>query len=144
MRTRMLAACLAFALTACETESLDPSADLGSTGDIQAALAALPSAEVLGAHADDVPYMIRGQFGSVGTSPRGLSASEAHARVGTVLASLTPVFRLNASDLVVRRLSVDEQGHTHLRYDQTKNGLPVVGHELVVHVDRLRGQRLGP
>jgi len=35
----------------------------------------------------------------------------------------------------VRRLSVDEQGHSHLRYEQTKNGLPVVGQELIVHVD---------
>ncbi len=135
MRTRMLATCLALALTGCETEPLDPSADLVSTGDVQAALAALPSAEVLGVHADGVPYMIRGQLGSVSTSPRGLSAAEAHAQVGTALASITPVFRLNASDLVVRRLSVDEQGHTHLRYDQTKNGLPVVGHELIIHVD---------
>jgi len=136
MRTRMLAACLSLALTACDTESVEPSADPASTEDVQAALAALPSsAKVLGTHEDGVPYMIRGQFGASGGSLRGLSAAEAHAHVSTALARLTPVFRLHASDLVVRRVSQDEQGHTHLRYAQTKNGLPVVGHELVVHVD---------
>ncbi|HYO54663.1 M4 family metallopeptidase [Archangium sp.] len=135
MRTRILAACLSLALTACETEPLEPSAGLGSTEDVQAALAALPSAEVLGAHADGVPYMIRGRLGSAGTSLQGLSAREAHARIASSLASIAPVFRLNPSDLVVRRLTRDEQGHTHIRYDQTRNGLQVVGHELVVHVD---------
>ncbi|MFY0567755.1 M4 family metallopeptidase [Archangium lansingense] len=135
MRTRMLAACLSLALTACDTESLEPSADLASTEDVQAALAALPSAQVLGAHADGVPYMIRGRLGSSGSTLRGFSAAEAHAQVNTALSNIAPVFRLQGSDLIVRRLTRDEQGHTHIRYDQTKNGLPVVGHELVVHVD---------
>ncbi|WP_375765083.1 M4 family metallopeptidase [Archangium gephyra] len=135
MRTRMLAACLSLALTACDTESVDPSAELGSTEDVRAALAALPSAQVVGTHEDGVPYMIRGRFGASGSSLRGLSAAEAHAQVSTALARLTPVFRLDAADLVVRRLTQDEQGHTHIRYEQTKNGLPVIGHELVVHVD---------
>ena len=31
---------------------------------------------------------------------------------------------------------MDEQGHTHIRYAQTKNGLAVVGGELIVHVDQ--------
>ncbi|WNG27596.1 peptidase M4 [Cystobacter fuscus] len=143
MRTRMLAACVTFALTACGTEPLDPSAgeekvdatDLGSTQDIQAALAAFPSTQVLGTHENGVPYMVRGNFGSTALSPRGLVARDAHALVSSALAGIAPMFRLSASDLVVRQLSVDEQGHTHLRYAQTKNGLPVVGHELVVHVD---------
>ncbi|HEX5745438.1 MAG TPA: M4 family metallopeptidase [Archangium sp.] len=135
MRTRMLAACLSLALTACDTESLDPSADTASTEDVQAALAALPSAQVLGAHEDGVPYMIRGRLGTSTSSLRGVSASEAHANVSAALSRITPVFRLQASDLVVRKLSQDEQGHTHIRYAQTKNGLPVVGHELILHVD---------
>jgi Zn-dependent metalloprotease len=79
--------------------------------------------------------MIRGQLGSSGASLRGLSAPEAHAHLTTALARIAPAFRLDASDLVVRRLTRDEQGHTHLRYEQMKNGLPVVGHELILHVD---------
>ena len=35
---------------------------------------------------------------------------------------------------MARRSRVDEQGVTHLRYGQTKNGLPVVGEELLIHV----------
>ncbi|WPB82014.1 M4 family metallopeptidase [Archangium violaceum] len=135
MRTRMLAASLALALTACDTEPMEPSTGPGSIEDVQAALAALPSAQVIGAHEDGVPYMIRGRLGTSGSALRGASASEAHSHVSSALSRITPVFRLNASDLVVRRLSVDEQGHTHIRYEQTKNGLPVVGHELIAHVD---------
>src|SRR3712207_7040414 len=105
-----------FAPSACDTDPMDPSTTgPGSTEDVQAALAALPSARVLGAHEDGVPYMIRGQLGAAGGSLRGFSASEAHARVSTALARLTPVFRLEASDLVVRRVSQDEQGHTPIR-----------------------------
>ena len=32
-------------------------------------------------------------------------------------------------------MNVDEDGDRHFRYDQTFNGLPVVGGDLVVHVD---------
>ncbi|WP_239470275.1 M4 family metallopeptidase [Archangium violaceum] len=143
MRTRMLAACLTFALTACGTEQSDPSAgeakvdatDLGSTQDIEAALAAFPSTQVLGTHDNGVPYMVRGDFGSTDLSLQGLAARDAHAQVNQALAGIAPMFRLNAADLVVRHLTQDEQGHTHIRYAQMKNGLPVVGQELAVHVD---------
>ncbi|WP_257461639.1 M4 family metallopeptidase [Archangium lipolyticum] len=138
----MLAACLSFALTACGTEQSDPAGeakadavDLGSTQDIAAALAAFPATEVLGTHENGVPYMVRGHFGSTALSLQGLAARDAHAHVSQALAGIAPMFRLKASDLVVRQLSRDERGHTHIRYAQTKNGLPVVGHELVVHVD---------
>ncbi|MFY0577329.1 hypothetical protein ACN28S_26100 [Cystobacter fuscus] len=45
------------------------------------------------------------------------------------------MFRLRSSDLVRTRSHRDEQGHTHTRYGQTKNGLPVVGGELILHQD---------
>ena len=131
MRNRLLAACLSFSLAACggTTEAS------GSTGDARSALAALPSAEVLGTHDDGVPFMIRGELGSAGGSVLGLAAREAHERVRTTLVAVAPVFRLRASDLVVQRASRDEQGHTHIRYAQVRNGLPVFGHELILHVD---------
>ncbi|MGZ3461791.1 MAG: M4 family metallopeptidase, partial [Archangium sp.] len=107
-----------------------------SSADVKAALSAIPGIEVLGRHADGVvPFMVRGDFGSTGQSLRGLSAREANARVGDALNRIAPIFRLQAADLVVMRTTVDEQGHTHIRYAQTKNGLPVVGEELIVHVD---------
>jgi vibriolysin len=119
-------------------EALTESADIGtlSTADVKAALSAIPGAEVLGKHADEVPYFVRGDFGSTGQSLRGFAARDAHARVGEALERIAPIFRLQAADLVVRRTTVDERGHTHIRYAQAKNGLEVVGHELIVHVDQ--------
>src|SRR5689334_22043789 len=95
MRTRMLAASLALALTACDTEPMEPSTGPGSIEDVQAALSALPSAQVIGAHEDGVPYMIRGRLGTSGSALRGASASEAHSHVSSALSRITPVFRLN-------------------------------------------------
>jgi Zn-dependent metalloprotease len=143
VRNRILAALLALPLAACGVQDSDESqtentGDVGtlSSADVKAALSVIPGAEVLGKHADGVvPFMVRGDFGSVGTSLRGMSATAASARMGEALNRIAPIFRLQASDLVVLRSRVDEQGHTHIRYAQTKNGLPVVGDELVVHVD---------
>ncbi|MFY0562575.1 M4 family metallopeptidase [Archangium lansingense] len=141
MRTRMLAACLSLALTACNTTETEEAAvtqkradDIG-LGEVRAALAALPSAEVLGTHADGVPYMIRGRLGAADASVQGLSARETHEHVAAALAHIAPAFRMSASDLIVRRVSVDEQGHSHLRYEQTRNGLQVIGGELILHMD---------
>jgi Zn-dependent metalloprotease len=122
VRTRFLAAALlALPLAACEVDNsqVAPGAEkFDELGDIRAALAALPSAEVAGQNDDGVPFMIKGRLGD-----------------STSLAAIAPAFRLSATDLVVTRVSVDEQGNTHTRYAQTKNGLPVVGGELIIHKD---------
>jgi Zn-dependent metalloprotease len=142
MRTRLLAACLTLSLTACEGAAPEPrqeaevqASEPASTQDLQSALAALPGAEVVGAHEDGVPFMIRGPLGTVERSLRAATAQEAHAQASAALAKVAPVFRLRTSDLVAKRLTQDELGHTHLRYAQTRNGLPVVGHELILHID---------
>jgi Zn-dependent metalloprotease len=141
VRTRFLAAALlALPLVACGVDNsqlpdgaqkFDEAAD--SLGDVQAALAALPSAKVAGAE-KDFPFMITGKLGTASGSVQGLAAADAHSRVSSSLPGIAAVFRLNASDLVVTRSRVDEQGVTHIRYGQTKNGLPVVNEELIVHV----------
>jgi len=144
VRNRILAALLALPFAACVVEGSDETLVENTDGvgtlspaDVKAALSAIPEAHVLGTHEDGVvPFMVRGDFGSAGQSLRGLSARDANARVGDALHRIAPVFRLRAGDLVVKSTRVDEQGHTHIRYAQTKNGLPVVGHELVVHVDQ--------
>ncbi|WPB78635.1 M4 family metallopeptidase [Archangium violaceum] len=145
VRNRILAALLSLPLAACAVEdssetltekSTDGVGSL-SSADVKAALSAVPGAQVLGKHEDGVvPYFVRGDFGSAGQSLRGLAARDASARVGDALHRIAPIFRLQAADLVVRRISVDEQGHSHIRYAQTQNGLEVVGGELVVHVDQ--------
>jgi len=126
IRTRFLAAALfAIPLAACEVDhsqlpegapKSDEAAD--SLGDVRAALAALPSAEVVGSNDDGVPFMLKGSLDNV-NGLQGIAAA----------------FRLEASDLVMTRTSVDEQGNSHIRYSQTKNGLPVVGGELIIHKD---------
>ncbi|MFY0572747.1 M4 family metallopeptidase [Archangium lansingense] len=133
MRTRFLAAALfALPLAACETDpsqtpegaqKYDEASD--SLGDVQAALAALPSAHVAGADEKGLPFMLTGNLGTAG---QGLAVNQA-------LPSIAAAFRLEAADLIVKRSRVDEQGTTHIRYGQTKNGLPVVNEELVFHVD---------
>ncbi|WP_240486549.1 M4 family metallopeptidase [Hyalangium minutum] len=105
-------------------------------GDVQSALAALPSARVLGTHANGVPYMLDGRLGTASGSVQGLAGLNASDQVSQALASIAPAFRLNASDLAVRRVRTDEQGVTHIRYAQLKNGLPVVGEELILHVNK--------
>ncbi|MCY1078855.1 M4 family metallopeptidase [Archangium lansingense] len=125
-RTRFLAAALlALPLAACEVDNsqlpegaqkYDEAAD--SLGDVQAALAALPSAEVVGSHADGVPFMLNGSLDNA-SGLQGIAAA----------------FRLNAGDLVMKSTRADELGHTHIRYAQTKNGLPVIGGDLIIHKD---------
>jgi vibriolysin len=143
VRNRIVAALLALPLAACGVQGSDESvtentSDVGtlSSADVKAALSVIPGVEVLGKHEDGVvPFMVRGDFGSVGQSLRGLSAGAASAQLGDALNRIAPIFRLKASDLVALRSRVDEQGNTHIRFAQTKNGLPVVADELVVHVD---------
>lgn len=125
-RTRFLAAALlALPLAACEADNSQlpegaPKSDVAadSLGDVKAALAALPSAEVAGTNDDGVPFMLKGNLDNA-NGLQGIAAA----------------FRLEASDLVMTRTSVDEQGNSHIRYSQTKNGLPVVGGELIIHKD---------
>ncbi|MET0405892.1 MAG: M4 family metallopeptidase, partial [Cystobacter sp.] len=95
----------------------------------------IPGTRVLGAHANGLPYFIRGEFGSTGRSLRGLTAQEASTQLDGALSRIAPLFRLNTSDLLPLRSRVDERGHTHVRYAQMKNGLPVVGQQLIVHVN---------
>ncbi len=103
----------------------------GDDADIQSALARIKGAQVLGSD-EGVPYAVRGQFGRA-VQAQGALRSQPDVR--EALSLVAPVFRLDAQDLVFRRATVDAQGHQHLRFQQTKNGLRVVGGELVVHVD---------
>jgi vibriolysin len=138
------AAWLGLAFTACDTTEqqqvdVDDVMTLAAKDgmDIQQALSALPSATVLGVHEkDQVPYFIKGQFGTATGSAVGLAAVDAKATVQTALSQIAPVFRLRAEDLAFRKVSVDDNGHQHMRFTQMKNGLPVVNGELILHVDK--------
>ncbi|MET0402503.1 MAG: M4 family metallopeptidase, partial [Cystobacter sp.] len=135
MRPALFAVCVSLSLTACGGPTLPAPEAEDSPEGIRAALGALPEARVLGTHGDGTPFMIQGALGRAGGSVRGLAVGQAHARVAPALGAIAPVFRLRASELLAGRATVDEQGHTHLRYARVLNGLPVLGDELVVHVD---------
>ncbi len=101
--------------------------------EVDAALAALPSAQVAG---EDLrqPHAIRGDLGQVPVWP-GAGPEEVARAVTPALTRIAPVFRLQSEDLVFRRDSTDAQGHRHVRYEQQLKGIPVIGAELVVHLN---------
>jgi Zn-dependent metalloprotease len=66
------------------------------------------------------------QAGTTGTD-RAVAAARAHGAA----------FGLDADQgLVTKSVSTDADGTTHVRFDRTFKGLPVVGGDLVVHTDR--------
>ncbi|WP_223635532.1 M4 family metallopeptidase [Corallococcus sp. EGB] len=138
-KNRWLLAGLTFTLSACgvggpEAEAPSPPSE-ARLGDLRSALGALPGAEVRGVHSDGVPQFIQGELGTTGRPIPGASAWQAHALLEPTLRRVLPAFRLTEKDVVPQRIQRDSLGHTHVRYAQTKGGLPVVNEELIVHLD---------
>jgi vibriolysin len=95
------------------------------------ALLALPDAHVTHWHADNLPGHVMGNLGH--------ASSDLGRAVGTgdlqaALVKIAPVFRIDAQDLQAVRKETDDLGITHVRYQQFKNGLPVVGGDLAIHI----------
>lgn len=136
-------ALLATAIAACDSGAPTGEAKDDPTGntDIVEALAQMPDATVLSYTDDGLPTFIIGVLGTIDpTQTDGLLASD-----GRLRPALTPIlkaFRLTNDDLVLRKISTDEDGGRHFRYDQKFNGLDVVGGDLVVHVD-IKGAIVG-
>ncbi|MCY1018772.1 M4 family metallopeptidase [Pyxidicoccus sp. MSG2] len=131
------AAWLGLALTACgavDTASGDEAQPEKGGEDIQASLGALNNAGVTGVHEDGIPSTIRGELGQVERSLTAMGIGQAAVAAAPTLGVVAPVFRLNPEDMYLRSARTDDLGNQHLRYSQTKNGLPVVNGELVVHV----------
>ncbi|MCP3137646.1 M4 family metallopeptidase [Pyxidicoccus xibeiensis] len=93
--------------------------------DVEEALRRLPDAQVLGMGAAGVPTFVRGDLGKV-DGARGVDSALEH---------IAPVFRLSTRDLDLTRADSDVLGFQHVYYAQTKNGLPVVGGELALHIN---------
>jgi Zn-dependent metalloprotease len=130
---------MALPLAACDVGGADSSSSGAQKPDelagVTSALSAMPGAEIVGSHSDGVPFIVRGRLGNADRPLIGFASADAHRSIAAALPGIAASFRLNAADLVPSRVSVDEQGHTHIRFSQTKNGLPVRAQELVVHVD---------
>jgi vibriolysin len=99
-----------------------------SGDDIQQALEALPSASVVDVDDSGVPTFITGRLGKV-TSLVGGTPD-----IKPIVSQVAKVFRANADDLSLRTTVTSGPGDEHFRLAQTKNGLPVLGGELIIHV----------
>ncbi|MFP2931705.1 peptidase M4, partial [Pyxidicoccus sp. 3LG] len=124
-------------LVACGSvqQEKEPATGEAKDADIQAALARLPGAEVLGREGE-VPYFIRGDLGRLSSvSAQRARADAPGSEARESLGDIAAAFRLRNDDLVFRRASKDSEGHQHLRFRQLLHGRPVVGAELVIHAD---------
>ncbi|MFY0562203.1 M4 family metallopeptidase [Archangium lansingense] len=124
----MLAACTAVA-------DVDMPDERTGGDSVQAALARFSDAQVV-ASDDAGPYFVRGTLGRV--PKQVLEAAARHLETPELSASLdelAPVFRMGGDTLRFKRAIVDDQGHHHLRFQALKDGLPVVGGELILHVN---------
>src|SRR5258706_1225102 len=105
----------------------------GIPSDVAAALAALPEATVLMYTQDGLPTYIVGEMGKV----NAMQDNDPVAAEAALRPALPPVLapmRLHTSDLVLRKINVDDQCDRHFRYTQKFNGCGVIG----------RGPRLRP
>lgn len=121
-------------LAGCEASVDGWTKDDPAPDDVADALAQLPEATVIEWTEDGLPTYIVGEMVKVGA----MQSDDPIASDTALRPMLTPVlkpFRLTTGDLALRRMNVDEEGNRHFRYQQEFNGLPVVGGDLVVHVD---------
>ncbi|HZI07566.1 MAG TPA: M4 family metallopeptidase, partial [Archangium sp.] len=73
-----------------------------------------------------------GRLPAVGTVGE-LRAKEA---LRETVETLAPVFRVSGEELTFKRVSKDSRGHQFMRFQQVRNGLEVVGGEMLLHADR--------
>jgi Zn-dependent metalloprotease len=129
--TSTLVLSLGLALGAC-AETGAPDDDAPGPDGIHDAIAQLPRVDAVEQGARGRPFFVAGELGRVDV-PADLAGT--HAQLAPALARLAPVFRMRASDLVPMSMHVDETGTSHIRYRQARHGLPVIGGELIVHLD---------
>jgi len=136
-----LAALALLGLVACHNPDVDPTVgdDKGdehsskSGEDIDLALRRLASAQVQGVGRSGVPTFVRGTLGKIDSAVLNSSPQEG---LQVSLDLIAPVFRLSPHDLTITSFNSDSLGFHHAYYAQTKNGLPVVGGELALHVSK--------
>ncbi len=127
-------ASIILSMAACQSVDDDQEKSEKTPGlDIQAALSALPRAEVVDVDEAGVPSFIAGELGPIHLSGDITSPAMAVA-LRNAVSTLSPVMRVKPDDLALRNSHVDKEGDTHLRFTQFRNGLEVLGGELLVHV----------
>jgi len=81
---------------------------------------------------DGLPYFVGGELGQV-TGPID-DVAGVHAAIAGVLPAIADTLGVPSADLVATGAERDELGMTHVRLAQQKNGLRVVGGDVIVHV----------
>jgi vibriolysin len=102
--------------------------------DIDDALALLPEATVIERHEDGLPRFVIGELAKIDGMQID-DPAEADALLRGSLPPVLAVFRLDSANLALRKMNVDDEGGRVFRYQQMHEGLPVIGGDLVVHVD---------
>lgn len=102
--------------------------------DVTDALHTMPEAQVIEWTTDGLPTFIVGEMAKVDAMQSDDMATADRA-LQPALVPVLKAFRLTSSDLVARRMNVDDNGDRHFRYAQKHAGLDVIGGDLIVHVD---------
>ncbi|MFH0901793.1 MAG: hypothetical protein V2A73_14280, partial [Pseudomonadota bacterium] len=102
---------------------------------VRAAIQALPSVHVASINKLGIPSFISGNLGQAQATVAGASAAAVERDMAPVVARLAPALGGRAAELRLKKLSEDDLGFVTIRYDQVKNGLPVVNGEMFVSVD---------
>ncbi len=123
-------------------------------GDKPAGVRTLASAlgnNIVDAEKDGTARFITGELA---TLPESLSAEAAlTADLGPALAAIAPQFKLEPSNLILKRAYADAQGDLHYRYGVLHNGRAILGGELRLHARdgkifaanaNVRGDLVGP
>jgi Zn-dependent metalloprotease len=104
---------------------------LSLPSDVQTALQAISEAKVTVADQEGLPTFLHGKIHHIRAEG---SQAFGEADLVPVIQIIRPIFRLGERELAFVKSMKDSAGLTHIRYDQTKNGRPVVGTRLMVHV----------
>jgi uncharacterized protein (TIGR03382 family) len=98
----------------------------------QRALSAFSRIDRVARAGDGLPYFVRGNLGKV---TGGIAdVAQAESALASALPSIAASFAIDAADLTAAKVQRDKFGGTHVHFAQSKNGLPVVNGELIVHL----------
>lgn len=132
---------LGLTLSLCTASGCASPTESGRTelpSDIRDAFGALPapeSVQIRLRHANGVPEFVVGELGRVELPASGLNISNAGPALAPALARIAPLFRLSAGELVPSKVQRGTDRHVHVRMIQMKNGLTVIGGDLIAHLD---------
>jgi uncharacterized protein (TIGR03382 family) len=98
----------------------------------QRALSAFSRIDRVAKSDDGLPYFVRGDLGK--TTGAIADLAQAERALAAALPKIGAAFGVDAADLTATKIQRDKLGMTHVRFAQSKNGLSVVGGELIVHI----------